>query len=138
MVTLWAINTAPLQLGDDLTILDPFGIQLLTNPEVIAVDQSGVPGQVITESAEGGGTMVFAKTPGLGGDYYVALFNLNSTSSPVTVNWISLGFSGSAEVRDLWARSNVGSFTNSYTVTLNPYASSLLLVRPCGEGEGYR
>ncbi len=138
MVTLWAINTAPLQLGDDLTILDPFGIQLLTNPEVIAVDQSGVPGQVITESAEGGGTMVFAKTPGLGGDYYVALFNLNSTSSPVTVNWISLGFSGSAEVRDLWARSNVGSFTNSYTVTLNPYASSLLLVRPCGEKEGYR
>ncbi|SPE40187.1 Alpha-galactosidase (fragment) [Candidatus Sulfotelmatobacter sp. SbA7] len=124
MVTLWAINAAPLQLGDDLTLLDSFGMQLLTNTEVIAVDQSGVPGQAVME----GSTPVFAQT--LGGDsYYVALFNLNSVSSPVTVNWINLGFTGSATVRDLWAQSNAGSFANGYTVTLNPYASSLLLVR---------
>jgi len=124
MVTLWAINAAPLQLGDDLTLLDSFGIQLLTNTEVIAVDQSGVPGQAVIE----GNTPVFAQTLG-GNSYYVALFNLNSTSSPVTVRWINLGFTGSATVRDLWAQSNVGSFAGGYTVTLNPYASSLLLVQ---------
>jgi hypothetical protein len=130
MVTLWAISAAPLQLGDDMTLLDTFGIQLLTNDEVIAVDQSGIPGQVITE----GNTPVFAQN--LCNGYVVALFNLNSTSSPVTVNFISLGFSGAANVRDLWARSPLGSFTNSYTVTLNPNASSLVLVQPTGWGGG--
>jgi alpha-galactosidase len=130
MVTLWAINAAPLQLGDDLTLLDSYGIQLLTNKEVIAVDQSGVPGQVITE----GNTQVWAQT--LNNGYYVALFNLNSTSSPVTVNWINLGFSGPAEVCDLWAQSDLGNFNNSFTVTLNAHASSLVRVQPRGGKHG--
>jgi len=124
-VTLWSIAAAPLQLGDDLTLLDSFGMQLLTNDEVIAVDQSGVAGHVVME----GNTPVWAQNL-CDGSYYVALFNLTATSAPVSVNWINLGFSGSAEVRDLWAHNDLGISVNSYTVTLDPYGSSLLRVTP--------
>jgi alpha-galactosidase len=125
MVTLWAIANAPMQLGDDLTLLDTFGIQLLTNSQTIGVDQSGVPGYVVTE----GNTPVFAQSL-RDGTYYVALFNLNTASGSASVNFTDLGFSGAAEVCDLWAHADLGSFTNSFSVTLNPDASSLVRVVP--------
>ncbi len=46
-VTLWSMANAPLYLGGDLTTLDSFGTQLLTNAEVLAVDQSGHPAQQV-------------------------------------------------------------------------------------------
>ncbi len=130
-VTLWSIAAAPLQLGDDLTVLDSFGVQLLTNEEVIAVDQSGVAGHVVTE----GNTPVWAQNL-CDGSYYVALFNLTATSAPVSVNWINLGFQGSADVRELWAHNDLGIFANTYTVTLDAYGSSLLRVKPLGRHDG--
>ena len=48
MMTFWSIANAPLYLGDNLTQLDAFGLRLLTNDEVLAVDQSGHPGQQVT------------------------------------------------------------------------------------------
>lgn len=124
-VTLWSIANAPLQLGDDMTVMDRFGVQLLTNDEVIDVDQSGAPGSVVIE----GDTPVWAQAL-CDGSYYVAMFNLNDTASAVSVNWASLGFNGSATVRDLWAHANLGASTDSFAVTLNPHASTLLRVRP--------
>jgi hypothetical protein len=129
-MTLWSIAAAPLQLGDDLTLLDTTGIQLLTNDEVIAVDQSGVPGQLVNSPAVGNNTPVWAQSL-CGGSFYVGLFNLASTSNPsVGVEWSQLGFSGSATVRDLWAHVNLGILSGGYTTSLPAYGSALLLVNP--------
>jgi alpha-galactosidase len=124
-MTLWSIGNAPLQLGDDLTLLDSFGIQLLTNDEAIAVDQSGRPGNVVLE----GNTPVWAQNL-CDGTYYVALFNLNDSATQVSVNWTNLGFTGTASVRDLWAHQNLGNLSTGYTATLNAHASALLHVTP--------
>lgn len=159
-VTLWSIAGSALQLGDDLTNLDAFGIQILTNPEVIAVDQSGRQGHVVYL---GGNSPIVSATPGTGtsvnasagvvtpssttaigatpvyeqtlcdGSKYVALFNLGASAATVTVNWADLGFSGSADVRDLWAREDLGVMENRYSVNLNPHASSLVHVKPVSE-----
>ncbi len=67
--------------------MDSFGLQLLTNDEVVAVDQSAHPGLQVT----GGNTPVWAANQG-NGTCSVALFNLNGGSSTATVNWNSLGF----------------------------------------------
>jgi hypothetical protein len=48
----------------------------------------------------------------------------------VVANWASLGFSGTASVRDLWSHSNLGNFTGSFSATLNSHASRLLKVTP--------
>ena len=48
-MTLWAIEAAPLYSGDDLTKLDSYGLSLLTNDEVIAVDQAGNPAKPVSQ-----------------------------------------------------------------------------------------
>jgi hypothetical protein len=123
-MSLWAIANAPMYMGDDLTKLDRFGLQLLTNDKVIAVDQSGVPGTQIT----GGNNPVWVTSRLRDGTFNVAMFNLNSTSSAISLSWSSLGFSGSADVFDIWADQDLGSFSGNYSVLLNPHASQLLRV----------
>jgi hypothetical protein len=49
--TLWAIEAAPLYSGDDLTQLDAYGLSLLTNDEVLAIDQAGIPARPVVADA---------------------------------------------------------------------------------------
>jgi Alpha galactosidase A/Alpha galactosidase C-terminal beta sandwich domain/Carbohydrate binding module (family 35) len=125
-MTLWAIAAAPLILGSDLTNLDPSDLALMTNDEVIAVDQAGIPGSPLTAGA----TQQVWRARQLDGSYYVALFNLDTASSSVSVTWSQLGFSGPATVRDLWSHTNLGSFASGFGATVAPTASRLLKVVP--------
>jgi len=125
-MTLWAIESAPLSIGDNLTSLDSYGLSLLTNTEVIAVDQAGYQAHPISQASSQ--QVWFARNGD--GSYTVALFNLGSSTATVSVNWSSLGFSGSASVRDLWSHTNLGTISNSFSATLNTHASRLLKVTP--------
>jgi hypothetical protein len=125
-MTLWAIEASPLYAGDDLTTMDSYGLSLLTNTEVIAVDQAGHAAHPVSQASN---QQVWYTANG-DGSYTVALFNLGGSSANVTANWSSLGLSGSATVRDLWSHSNLGTFTNSFSATLNTHASRLLKVVP--------
>jgi len=123
-MTLWSIESSPLYAGDDLLHMDSFGLSLLTNKEVIAVDQAGHPAHPVSQASN---QQVWFSNNG-NGTFTVALFNLSSTKATVTANWSSLGFSGSAPVRDLWSHSNLGNFTNSFSASLNAHSSRLLTV----------
>ena len=129
-MTLWAVEAAPLYAGDDLTQMDSYGLSLLTNSEVIAVDQAGHPAHPISQASN---QQVWFANNG-DGSYTVALFNLGGSSANVTANWSNLGFSGSATVRDLWSHTNLGSFSNSFSATLNTHGSRLLKVVPTSGG----
>ena len=96
-MTLWAIEAAPLFSGDDLTQLDSYGLSLLTNREVIAVDQAGNPAKPVNQNSNQ--QVWYAKNSD--GSYTVALFNLDSTPASVVANWSDLGITGKASVRDL-------------------------------------
>jgi hypothetical protein len=126
MATLWALSASPLIVGDDLRTLDAFGIALLTNPEVIGVNQQGVVAAPLNTASE---RQVWSAV-GPDGSYVVGLFNLGSTPATVSAVWNSLGFTGTARVRDLWARSDLGSFTGSFDAQLAPHGSMLLRVAP--------
>ncbi|MFI6265278.1 alpha-galactosidase D [Micromonospora sp. NPDC051006] len=126
-LTLWAISKSPLYSGDDLTRLDDYGLSLLTNREVIAVDQNGAPPArpvaVAGEQQVWGG-----KNPD--GSYTVALFNLADAPAAVTAHWASFGFTGNAAVRDLWNSKNLGTQKNKITATLPAHGSRLFTVWP--------
>ena len=125
-MTLWAIAAAPLILGTDLTHLDPGDLAMLTNDEVLGVDQAGVPGAPLTYSTP---TQVWrARQPD--GTYAIALFNNTSASAPVQVSWADLGFQNGATVRDLWTHTDLGSFPTGFSATLASDASRLLRVTP--------
>lgn len=124
MLTLWSIESAPLLLGTDLTKLDAFDLTLLTNPEVIAVDQSGHPALPVSQATKQ--QVWFANNHD--GSYIVALFNLADTPATVKATWSQMGISGPVTARNLWTRRDLGRQSRSYSVRLAPHASQLLRV----------
>ncbi|WP_328883819.1 alpha-galactosidase D [Streptomyces sp. NBC_00299] len=127
--TLWAIAKSPLFTGDDLTKLDSYGLSLLTNREVIALNQSSAPpAEPVTASDPQ--QVWAAKNPN--GTYTVALFNLSDAPASVTANWSTLGFKGKASVRDVWNKENLGSYTDKITQALPAHGSRLFTVTPRG------
>ena len=122
-MTLWAIAAAPLYLGDDLTSMDNYGRQLLTNDDVIAQDQAGRAGTPISQ-----GQQQVWRVHNSDGTYTVALFNLASSTVSVTINWSQLGLNGSQKVHDLWTHQDLGSFSNAFSVSLPAHGSCLIKV----------
>jgi alpha-galactosidase len=117
---MWAIMAAPLIAGNDLRSMSTSVNDILTASEVIAVDQDllGVQGTRV----KGKGSLEVWKKK-LYGTNTVAVGLLNRTNSPadITVTWADAGLpSGAATVRDLWAKSDLGSFTDTYTAKAVP------------------
>jgi Alpha galactosidase A/Alpha galactosidase C-terminal beta sandwich domain/Carbohydrate binding module (family 6) len=130
-MTLWSISKSPLFTGDDLTQLDGYGLSLLTNREVIAVDQSGSP--VARPVTPAGDQQVWG-TRNADGSYTVALFNLADSPASVTADWASFGFQGNASVRDLWNEQNLGTYKDRITEALPAHGSRLFTANPAGGG----
>lgn len=123
--TLWAVSSAQFSIGDDMSKLDNYGLQLLTNDEVIAVDQGGRPAHPVSMDKP---QQVWYSNNG-DGTYNVALFNLGTKSATITVNWSDIGLNGPASVRDLWSHKELGTFEKDYTpIELEPHASRLFKV----------
>ncbi|CCK26507.1 Carbohydrate binding family 6 [Streptomyces davaonensis JCM 4913] len=109
--------------------LDSYGLSLLTNREVIAVNQGDTPpARPVTASDPQ--QVWAAKNPG--GTYTVALFNLSDAPASVTAYWSTLGFKGKAAVRDLWNKENLGAHTDRITQALPAHGSRLFTVTPRG------
>jgi alpha-galactosidase len=122
-MTLWAMANAPLSLGGDLTELTTFGQSLLSNDEVLDVDQSGHPAKQVT----GGYTPVWVSDL-KNGSYYVAIFNLNAFPTTVTVAWNDLGVLGASAMRDLWSHAELGPSYQSFSDVLPGHGARLLKV----------
>jgi alpha-galactosidase len=127
-MSLWCILAAPLIAGNDLSKMSPYVLSILTNPEVVAVNQDakGVQGHRV---AEEGPLEVWAK-PLADGSMAVGLFNRGGTQDPMTVNFSDLGFSGQIMLRDLWNHKDLGSFQDHFTVEVPRHGVVLLKVRP--------
>ncbi len=126
-LTLWAMANSPLYLGGDISALDTDSTSLLTNDEVLAVDQSGEPATQLA----GGLTPVWASDLG-NGTFYIALFNLNAFPAEVTVRWKDLGFVDASNVRDVWNRKDLGEFKQNFSSVILGHGARLLRVSKSG------
>jgi len=125
-VTLWCIFPSPLMVGGDLPKADAWTISLITNPEVIAVDQHSTGNHPVISTDK---TVVWVAESGKAGGRYLAIFNLDDASQNVQYSWKDLGLpDGKHKVRDLWKRKNLAS-EKSVSVTLPPHGSVLYAVR---------
>jgi hypothetical protein len=128
--SMWAISAAPLWAGTDLTHMDKATRTILTNKEVIAVDQDPLGAGVVKISGAVNGLQVWAKplesmTSGIKA---VLLVNLTSSPARVSVRWSNLGLKSNVRVRDLWLHKDLGTFAEAYSVLLPAHASKLLRV----------
>jgi alpha-galactosidase len=126
---LWALMSAPLLAGNDVRSMSDTTRAILTNPEVIAVDQDPLSFQAINAADNGNGQQVWYKPLSAEGDRAVGLLNRNGAAATIGVNWSAIGLApGNATVRDLWARANRGSFTNGYSVSVPAHGLALLRI----------
>ncbi|MGN6207466.1 glycoside hydrolase family 27 protein [Asticcacaulis sp.] len=120
LMTLWSIARSPLIMGGDLRYLDQPTLDLLTNDEVLAVNQSSHDNQphfladgrrVWTAQAENG-------------DHYLALFNTTSAEAELSFDLGILGRK-SAKVRDLWARTDLDNVSGFFTAQVPSHGAGL-------------
>ncbi len=126
LMTLWCIFRSPLVIGANLTRLDSGTLALLTNDEVIAVDQHSMGGRQVLDDA---GKVVWVAR-GERGSAYVAVFNTADGAQTVDYPLQSLGLPSVAfAVRDLWEKKDLGN-SDTLHVSLRAHASALFRVSP--------
>ena len=121
--SLWAMANAPMYLGGDLTKLDSFAKELLSNDEVIAINQSGHPATQVL----GGNQPVWVSSLG-NNTYYVAIFNLDDVSTIAHVPWNLVGVNGALSIRDLWNHTNQTPSLGTYSTILKGHSMRLLKI----------
>ena len=128
-MSLWAILASPLLAGNDLRDMKPAILEILSNREVIAVnqDKAGKQGRRVSQS---GAQEVWAR-PLSDGAIAIAMFNRGNAQAQLSVKWSELGLKTTPhEARDLWAHSDVNMGGAAYTALVPAHGVAMLRVTP--------
>jgi len=127
--SLWCLLAAPLIAGNDIAHMSADVGAILTNKEVIAVDQDalGVQGR---KARDGGAIEVWMK-PLVGGERAVVLFNRGSVEAPIAFDWGDVGFASGVTLaaRDVWAHKDLGTFTGRFEAKVLPHDVVMIRLR---------
>jgi alpha-galactosidase len=132
--SLWCLVKSPLLIGCDVTKMSADTQNILTNKEVIAVNQDklGVQGKKVASTAGNGGKLDVWAGPLEGNAHAAVLFNRGSVAASITAHWTDIGLTATAKanVRDLWAHKDLGAFTGSYTATVPSHGVVMIKLTP--------
>jgi lysophospholipase L1-like esterase len=127
LMTLWSIARSPLILGADLAKLDDATLSLITNDEVLAVDQASAENhQLFRRDNRAAWVADVSGSP----DKYLAVFNLadgtaGAPGATVSISLADLGINGRCRVRDLWAKTDLGEFTGEFAPQIPCHGAGL-------------
>jgi alpha-galactosidase len=127
-ISLWCLLASPLLIGCDMARMDEFTLSLLTNDEVLEVNQDP-KGDQAKRIAKDGDMEVWAKTMH-DGSRAVGIFNRSIDPAKGTVAWKDLELSGKQRVRDLWRQQDLGEATDFYTTEVPAHGVVLLRLFP--------
>ena len=128
--SLWAMMAAPLIAGNDVRSMSAATISILTNREVIAIDQDPLGTQGVKVQENVSGLQVWARPVQTPGNRAVLLLNRNGFTQTITFTWSDVGLGpGAASVRDLWEHTEQGTYSSQYSASVPPSGSVMLLVR---------
>jgi len=129
LLSLWSLASSPLILGADLSQMDPWTLSLITNDEVIAIDQDPLGHGPTRVSQNENGTEVWTKKL-KDGSLAIGLFNRREVPATVTVSWSDAGLTGKQLVHNVWTHTDAGTFDNEYSSPVPPHGTVLLKVSP--------
>lgn len=127
--SLWCLLSAPLMAGNDLRTMSRETEFILTNPDVIAVNQDalGVQGRRFRKEDD---REVWVK-PLADGSLAVVLLNRGRVKERIAVSWAELDIETSTcFVRDLWRKKDLGRFLSGYAADVPPRAAVMVKVKP--------
>lgn len=145
-ISLWSLLASPMLIGCDMTRLDEFTLSLLTNDEVLAIDQDPL-GKQATRVSQSGPEVTISQRGRPDrtntqrqnqiwareledGAQAVGLFNLGSEPTEVTITWADIGVEGRQVIRDLWRQKNLGTFDSEFSATVAPHGVVFVKVSP--------
>lgn len=126
LLSLWCLLPSPLMVGANLPDNDPWTLKLLTNPEVLAVDQDG-GGTAAEEVSKDINSAIWKRTL-LDGSMVVGMFNRGDAAQTISCSKSSLGLHGDWEVRDLWGRKNIGTLSKVISDEIPAHGCVLLKI----------
>jgi alpha-galactosidase len=124
---MWAEMASPLIIGSDPRTLPQSMINVLENPEILAVDQDPLDIQGVAIDSTANGT-VYSKVLSGNGRRSVVLLNRSDSPQTMTVTFADAGLGGNVSVQDLEAQQSLGTFTGSYTTTVPADGTAMLLL----------
>ncbi|RZC75193.1 hypothetical protein C5167_050678 [Papaver somniferum] len=128
--SIWALVKAPLLIGCDIRSMNNVTDELLSNKEVIAVNQDklGVQGKKVKQD----GDLEVWAGPLSGRRIALVLWNRGSQQASITANWQDIGLKPSTvvNVRDLWAHSTQASVKDSLSATVDSHACKMYVLTP--------
>lgn len=129
VMTLWSIARSPLIMGANMPDNDDFTLSLMTNDEVIAVDQASRNNRQLFKTSN---HVAWVADAVGSSDKYVALFNTSSAKLPakITVSLVEIGISGTCKARDLWARKDLGIVTGTVSAMVDSHGAVLMRLHP--------
>ncbi|HSB29859.1 MAG TPA: glycoside hydrolase family 27 protein [Pyrinomonadaceae bacterium] len=134
LLTLWSIFRSPLIMGGNLTRVDEWTKSLLTNAEVIAVDQHSIANRPVVTTDD---VVIWTARPERGRFFYVAVFNLSDAEQAIHYQWSALDLpSRQYELRDLWVHRDLPGSASELEVKLRPHAAVLYRALPVKKRRG--
>jgi alpha-galactosidase len=130
-ISLWCLLCSPLLIGCDLMRLDEFTLNLLTNDEVLEVNQDPLGAQA-GRVVQDGYLEVWAKKME-DGSTVVGLFNRDEVEKPVTAKFADLNLKGKVRVRDLWRQKDLGTFADTFQAPVPRHGVILVRLFPAGQ-----
>ncbi|MEI9958519.1 MAG: hypothetical protein WDM90_19940 [Ferruginibacter sp.] len=125
-VSLWSLLSAPLLIGCDLSKLDDFTLNLLTNDELIAVNQD-VLGRQAQQIIKADNYQIWIKELE-DGSKAIGIFNLSGKSDVVRFHWSDIGASKTQQVRNLWRQKDLGNFSGMFSTRVAAHGVTLIKI----------
>jgi alpha-galactosidase len=126
-MSLWSLLAAPLLAGNDLQHMEPEILEILTNKDVIAIDQDPA-GKQATRVAKNGDTEIWVKQLH-DGSRAVGIFNLGQTETNVSAKWADIGVTRTPKrARDLWLHKEVPLQDSGASATVPSHGVALLQI----------
>lgn len=126
-VSFWAMQASPLLIGCDMSKLDDFTVAILTNPEVIAINQDRL-GEQAVQILKTGDYEIWTKNLS-NGDKVVGIFNLRNSFQQIPVSAEKVGIRANSSVRDVWRQKDMDVFGKEFNATVPPHGAVLLRIK---------
>ncbi len=125
-ISLWCLLSSPLLIGCDISKMDAFTLNLLSNDEVLALDQDAL-GKQAEQKLKTNTHQVWIKQLD-DGSKAIGIFNTSDGYEAVTLSWQDFGLSANEKVRDLWRQKDLGTVANTFATRIAPHGVTLIKV----------
>jgi len=123
-ISLWCLWSSPMIIGTPIERLDEFTLSLLTNDEVLEVNQDPLGKQAVRNEIANGGEILVKELED--GTNAAGIFNPGSAAAKLTVSWSQCGVSGKQKVRDLWRQKDLGVYEKEFSTVVRPHGVVLV------------